>query len=68
MKVVGTLQKRERGILTLLRLSHLQLNDIMSPSTLSIYTLENEGIWAMCRVSPSSCWGLSGRVNDSLLV
>ena len=32
------------------------------------YTLETEGMWAMCRVSPSSCGGLSGRVNDSPLI
>ena len=32
------------------------------------YTLETDGMWAMCRVSPSSCGGLSGRVNDSPLV
>jgi len=31
------------------------------------YTLETEGMWTMCRVSPSSCGGLSGRVNDSPL-
>ena len=32
------------------------------------YTLETEGMWAMCRVSPSCCGGLSSRVNDSPLV
>ncbi len=49
----GTLQK-EMGSLTLLRLSQLQLNDIMSPPTLGYfsYTLETEGMWAICRVSP----------------
>ena len=63
--------KKEMVILTLLRLSQLQLNDIMSfPWTLSSYfsyTLGTDGIWAMYRVSSSS-GGLSGRVNDSPLV
>ena len=37
--------------------------------TLSFYTLETDGMWAMCRVSSSSCEGLSGRaINDSPLV
>ena len=63
--------KNEMVILTLLRLSQLQLNDIMSPTHWvysSPYTLETEGMWAMCRVSPGSCGGLSSRVNDSPIV
>jgi len=49
----------------------LQLNDILSPPHwvyISPYTLETEGMWAMCSVSPRSCGGLSGRVNDSSIV
>ena len=47
--------KKEMVILTLLRLSQLQLNDIMSPPhwVLTSHTLETDGMWAMCRVSPS---------------
>ena len=47
--------EKEMVILTLLRLSQLQLNDIMSsptPHTEISYTLEIEGLWAKCRVSP----------------
>ena len=62
--------KREMVILTFLKLSQLQLNDIMSAllSSHFSYTLETEGMWTMCKVSPSSGGGLSSRINDSPLV
>ena len=44
--------KIEMVILTLLRLSQLQLNDTPTLSSYFSHSLETEGMWAMCRVSP----------------